>query len=121
MVYLGKCGVLQLLLKGGVMAYQMTVTLTEQEYTRLTAAAVQAGKSPEVLLHELIQQLSTSASFSPHAFEKVLYEEGLIEHIPTRQPETPQEQAEREWLGQVFANAGGKPLSEMVVEDRGPY
>jgi len=103
------------------MAYQMTVTLTEQEYTRLAAAALQAGKSPEILLHELIQQLSSSASFTPRAFEKVLYEEGLIEHIPTRQPETTQERAEREWLGQVFANAGGKPLSEMVIEDRGPY
>lgn len=103
------------------MAYQMTVTLTEQEYTRLVVVASQAGKSPEILLHELIQQLSSSASFSPRAFEKLLYEEGLIEHIPTQQPETPQEQAEREWLGQVFANAGGKSMSEMVIEDRGPY
>lgn len=103
------------------MAYQMTVTLTEQEYTKLAAVASQAGKSPENLLHELIQKLSSSTSFSPRAFENVLYEEGLIEHIPTRQPETPQERAEREWLGQVFANAGGKPMSEMVIEDRGPY
>lgn len=103
------------------MAYQMTVTLTEQEYARLAAAAAQEGKSPEILLHELIQQLSSSASFSPRAFEKVLYEEGLIEHIPIRQPETPQERAEREYLGRVFANAGGEPMSEMVIKDRGPY
>lgn len=103
------------------MTYQMTVTLTEQEYASLAAAAAQEGKSPEILLHELIQQLSSSASFSPRAFEKVLYEEGLIEHIPVRQPETPQEQAEREYLGQVFANVGGKPMSEMVIEDRGSY
>jgi hypothetical protein len=31
----------------------------------------------------------------------------------------PEEQAERERLGQVFA--GGKPMSEMIIEDRGPY
>jgi hypothetical protein len=103
------------------MAHQMTVTLTEQEYARLTTAATQVGKSPEILLHELIQQLPSSTSFSPRAFEKALYEEGLIEHIPARQPETPQERAERERLGQIFANAGGKPMSEMVIEDRGPY
>ena len=103
------------------MAYQMTVTLTEQEYARLTTVAAQEGKSPEILLHELIQQLSSSVPFSPRAFEKILYEEGLIEHIPARQPETPQEQAEREHLGQVFANVGGKPMSEMVIEDRGSY
>lgn len=98
----------------------MTVTLTEQEYARLAAAATQVGKSPEILLHELIQQLPSFASLLPsRAFEKVLYEEGLIEHIPARQPETPQERAERERLGKIFA--GGKPMSEMVAEDRGPY
>jgi hypothetical protein len=104
------------------MAHEMTVKLTEQEYARLKAAARQVGKSPEILLHELIQQLPFPKSYlSSRAFEEILYEEGLIEDIPTRQPETPQEQAERERLGQVFANAGGKPMSEMVIEDRGPY
>jgi hypothetical protein len=103
------------------MAHQMTVTLTEQEYARLAAAATQVGKSPEILLHELIQQLPSPASLLPsRAFERILYEEGLIEHIPARQPETSQERAERERLGKVFANADGKPMSEMVIEDRGP-
>lgn len=104
------------------MAHEMTVKLTEQEYVKLAAAATQVGKSPEILLHELIQQLPFPNAYLPsHAFEKMLYEEGLIEDIPTRQPETRQERAERERLGQVFANAGGKPMSEMVIEDRGPY
>jgi hypothetical protein len=103
------------------MAYEMIVKLTEQEYERLSAVATQSGKSPENLLHELILQLPSFDSSSPRAFERLLYEEGLIEHIPTRYPETPQEQAEREHLGQVFGNAGGKPMSEMVIEDRGPY
>lgn len=34
-------------------------------------------------------------------------------------PLTPEEQAECERLAQMFA--GGKPLSEMVIEDRDPY
>jgi hypothetical protein len=103
------------------MVYEMIVKLTEQEYERLSAVATQAGKSPENLLHELILQLPSTVSSSPRAFERILYEEGLIEHIPTRHQETPQEQAERERLGQVFANAARKPMSEMVIEDRGPY
>ena len=48
-----------------------------------------------------------------------LYREGEIENIPTREPLTPEEEAELERLAQVFA--GDKPMSEMIIEDRGPY
>jgi len=48
-----------------------------------------------------------------------LYREGVIENIPTREPLTEEEKAERARLAQVFA--GGKPASEIVIEDRGPY
>jgi len=34
-------------------------------------------------------------------------------------PLTPEEQTERERIAQIFA--GGKPASEMVIEDQGPY
>jgi len=102
---------------------QMTVTLTDQEYRALAAEAAKSGKQPETFLHEIMLQRLQS---SPHdkrpltaeEFEEKLYREGLIENIPTRQPLTPEEQAERERLGRVFA--GGKPMSEMVIEDRGP-
>ncbi len=33
------------------MAYQMTLTLTEQEYAVLTAEAAKNGKQPEAFLH----------------------------------------------------------------------
>ena len=39
------------------MAYQMTLTLTEQEYAALTAEAAKNGKQPEALLHDMIQRL----------------------------------------------------------------
>ncbi len=42
------------------MAYQMTVTLTDQEYQKLTAEATRRGKQPETLLHDLIQHLPSS-------------------------------------------------------------
>jgi hypothetical protein len=108
------------------MSYQMTVTLTDQEYAALTAEAEKTGKQAEALLHEiLIQRLQASSSFqvkrplTAREFEEKLYREGLIENIPTRQPLTPEEQAERERLGRVFSV--GKPMSEMVIEDRGPW
>ena len=106
------------------MAYQMTVTLTDQEYAALAAEAEKSGKQAEALLHEILMQrlqpsLAAKGPLTTREFEEKLYREGLIENIPTRQPLTPEEQAERERLGQVFS--GGKPMSEMVIEDRGPY
>ncbi len=47
------------------------------------------------------------------------YREGKTLNIPTRRRLTQEEQAERERLAKLFA--GGKPISEMVIEDRGPY
>ena len=106
------------------MAHQLTVTLTDQEYAALASEAEKSGKQAEALLHEiLIQRLEPSLAakrqLTGRELEEILYREGLIENIPTRQPLTPEEQAERERLGQVFS--GGKPMSEMVIEDRGPY
>ena len=48
-----------------------------------------------------------------------LYHDGEIENLPTREPLTPEEQAERERLGRLYSQ--GKPLSEMIIEDRGSY
>jgi len=105
-------------------AYQMTVTLTDREYAALAAEAEKSGKQAEALLHEILMQhlqpsLAAKIPLTACEFEEILYREGLIENIPTRQPLTPEEQAERERLTQVFAS--GKPMSEMVIEDRGPY
>jgi hypothetical protein len=44
---------------------------------------------------------------------------GKKSHIPTWEPLTEEEEAERARLGQVFAE--GKPLSQIVIEGRGPY
>jgi hypothetical protein len=48
-----------------------------------------------------------------------LYREGVILNIPTWEPLTEEAEAERARLAQVFA--GGKSLSQIVIEDRGPY
>jgi len=106
------------------MAYQMTVTLTDQEYAALTEEANKRGTQPEEVLHEIIVQHLSSTTSSKHPltgqeFMEKLYREGKILNLPKPRPLTPEEQAERERLAQVFA--GGKSGSEMVIEDRGPY
>ena len=47
-----------------------------------------------------------------------LYREAVIEDIPTDEPDTPEEEDERQRLARLFGQ--GKPASEMVVDDRGP-
>jgi hypothetical protein len=105
------------------MARQMTMTLTEQEYATLAEKAAQKGKKPETLLYEMMQEMLQAGTakhpLTEQEFEEKLYLEGLIENIPARQPLTPEELAERERLGRLYA--GGKLMSEMVIEDRGPY
>ncbi len=105
------------------MSYQMTINLTDQEYAALTAEAAKNGKQPETYLHDMIQRLQSPSqvqrSLTGREFMEKLYREGELLNLPIPRPLTQEEQTERERLGQVFA--GGKPLSEMVMEDRGPY
>ena len=106
------------------MAYEMTIRLTDEEYTALAAEAAKSGKQPETLLHDLmLQKLKppqpTTRPLTDHELAEQLYHEGMLLNLATRKPLTSEEQTERKRLAQVFA--GCKPLSEMVIEDRGPY
>ena len=105
------------------MAYQMTVTLSDQEYQALVAEAARRGEPPETLLHDLIQNLqSASAEKRPMTGRELaekLYREGKLASLATKHPLTQEEQQERERLARVFAS--DKLASEMVIEDRGPY
>src|SRR5438128_2748569 len=103
------------------MTYQ--ITLSDQEYAALAAAAAQSGTEPEELLHDMIQRLQTSSQrkrlLTARELAEKQYYEGKISHIPTQQPLTQEEREVRERRARRFA--GGKPVSEMVIEDRGPY
>lgn len=100
------------------MAYQ--ITLSDQEYATLVSAAAKSGTEPEQFLHDIIQRLQPSKhSLTAHQVTERQYREGKISHIPTRQPLTQEEREARERRARRFA--GGKPASEMVIEDRGPY
>ncbi len=105
------------------MAYQMTVTLTDQEYQVLAAEAAKRGEPPETLLCELIRYLPSASaatrSMTGRELAEKLYREGRLLNLATPRPLTLEEQAERERLARLFAS--DKPASEMVIEDRGPY
>ena len=105
------------------MAYEVTIHLTEREYALLAAEAAKSGKQPEMLLHEMIQHLRSvpqeKRPLTEGELAERLYRDGKVLNLPERKALTPEERAKRERLAQVFA--GGKPASEMVIEDRGPY
>lgn len=105
------------------MAYQMTVTLTDDEYNTLKRAAIKSGKPLEVVLHEALAQYSKLSTPSPSPSRKeiqeYLYHAGITERIPTNEPDTQEDEAEQKYLAHLFGQ--GKPASEMVIEDRGPY
>ncbi len=76
----------------------------------------------ERLLEEIKEQEPDASQPRPLVAEDLmekLYRDGVIENIPTREPLTEEEQEERERLAQKYG--GGKPASEMAIEDRGPY
>jgi len=110
------------------MAHRVNITLTDEEYNTFSAEAIEEDAKLEMLLYEmLIQRLpimlpSSDRPFSAHEVERYLYQTGLTEHIPTHEPDTPEEAAERKRLADLFGQVGpdGKLASEMVIEDRGP-
>lgn len=103
------------------MAYQ--ITLNDQEYATLAAEAAKNGIQPEQLLHDMIQRLQTfSQNNSPvtlREFAEMQYREGKLSHIPTKQPMPPEMLEALERRAQRYS--GGKPASEMIIEDRGEY
>jgi len=76
------------------------------------------------LLEDLKEQKQMTFASQPrtltvHEFIEKQYHEGKLLNVPTRRAWTQEEREEHEQLVQELA--GGKPVSEMVIEDRGPY
>ncbi len=89
------------------MAYH--ITLSEEDYAALVAASTQTGEPIEQLVHEAIAARYESPS---QAWPIGNY------RYPTGEPITDEEEEEMERLAQEIGP--GKPLSEIVIEDRGP-
>lgn len=107
------------------MTYQITLTLSEEEYAAVAAAVKDSGRSAEELVREAVaQRFPTSVEppaqqVSLRELEEYLYRIGFISNLPTHEEDTPEEEEEAERLAKRFGQ--GKSLSEMIIEDRGPY
>ncbi|GAC1557162.1 MAG: hypothetical protein NVS2B2_14110 [Ktedonobacteraceae bacterium] len=105
------------------MAYQMTVTLTDQEYQKLVSTATKSGTNPEKVLHEMIERLPSPVeerqALTEHELAEKLYHEGKLTTLATPYTLTPQDKAERERLARLFSS--DQLASDMVIEDRGRY
>lgn len=102
------------------MAHQITITLDDDDFSAMKQTAVEYDISIEELVQRKIM-LDRIRATRPRSIDPVLeamFLAGEIETIPTGEPDSPEETAQREKL---FKNSQpGKPLSEMVIEDRGP-
>lgn len=82
------------------MAYQMTVTLTDQEYQMLAAEAARRGEQPETLLRDMIRHLQSASTdkrpMTGRELAEKLYREGKLASLATQRPLTQEEQEERE-------------------------
>jgi len=85
------------------------ITLSEEDYAALVAASTQTGEPIEQLVHEAIAARYESPS-SAREIGNYRY--------PTGEPITDEEEEEMERLAQEIGP--GKPLSEIIIEDRGP-
>jgi len=88
-------------------AYQ--IILSEEDYAALVAASTQTGEPIEQLVHEAIAARYESPSPT--------WPTGNYRY-PTGEPITDEEEEEMERLAQEIGP--GKPLSEIIIEDRGP-
>jgi len=104
------------------------IDLTDEQYAILTAAAAKSGQEIKTVIDELLDELrarSIQLSYKPNhllskqEIQEYLYKKGTISSIPTGETRSAEEEARLEELGKLFGQ--GKPLSEMIMEDRGPY
>jgi len=107
-------------------AYELSVTLTDEEYAELAAEAARSGKPVEELVHDIVAHRvksnpppsTPSNPMTSRTFMEQQYREGKVLGLPTREPLTGPEAVEREHRAQLLK--GGTPAAEMVIEDRGP-
>lgn len=99
----------------------LTITLPAEIYRRLEEQAKQTGKPPEQLTLEILEQILVPETRSTlRTAAEVLTSLGRVS------PLSPQLQANiipgvtLEEVQEALSRAGGKPLSEIIIEQRGP-
>lgn len=99
-----------------------TIELDHDVYERLRHEAERIGKPLTVLASDLLRErLPIPARSESERTREVLRSAGLlVEPTPEMRSIAAQSTATLEEIQALFARVGGKPLSELVIEQRGP-
>jgi aryl-alcohol dehydrogenase-like predicted oxidoreductase len=103
----------------------LTLELPPEVYHRLHEEADRLGKPPQVVVQEwLIERLSVpipvSGSSEREQARQALRAAGLLVALPPRLRQRVEQQVRLEDVEAALARVGGKPLSDIVLEQRGP-
>jgi hypothetical protein len=105
------------------MMTELTVQLSSDAYRRLYEEAVRLGKSPQAVAAEwLVEKLNLPAVTSADDRElarQVLRAAGLLAELGPGLRERADPTIRLEDVSEALRRAGGKPLSEVVLEQRG--
>ncbi len=105
------------------MSHQIMITLSDDEYAALAETAREKGQSVEEVASTALKQHYPiiNPPPTPMTYKDLLqqmYNDGEIVNLPSGKIDTVEE-AELDQIGRSIGP--GKPASEMVIEDRGPY
>lgn len=112
------------------MEYEMTFHFTKEEYETLKIKSARTGQEMEAVIHELLDELRIKEmQFAPHPSQPIsareafkrLAQKGVFASVPSGKPFPKEDEIELRRLGDLLGQVGGKPASEMAIEDRGPY
>jgi len=103
----------------------LTLELPPEVYRRLHEEADRLGKPPQVVVQEwLIERLSVpipvSGSGEREQARQALRAAGLLVAQPPRLRQRVAQKVRLEDVEAALARVGGKPLSDIVLEQRGP-
>jgi hypothetical protein len=108
----------------------LTVELSPEVYDRLRAEAERQGKPPEGVVQELIAERLALPDASPAAPQSTPEREQvcaalraaglLVEPSPAMLARASRATMTLEEVSAALTRAGGKPLSEIILEQRGP-
>lgn len=104
-------------------ARSLEVTLSPRHYQLLQQMAREVGKTPEALSREILEQAVQKTEEAAPQREAVRRALGAAGRTQTLSPGLSKRIIQGVTLQEVqdsLAEAGGKPLSEIVIEQRGP-
>jgi plasmid stability protein len=101
---------------------QLTINLPQEIFERLREQATHAGKPIELLASEWLAERLPPAKLSERErAREVLRAAGLLTELgPELKRRAAESTASLEDVSAALSRAGGKPLSEIVIEQRGP-